>query len=89
MRWTWEPAEVRRAGVLSGRRRGRNRLTGWISQLLGGALVLAVLAEVFFTVLCARSGTSRISERIASVTWALLRGALEDLPLFHSTDLHR
>jgi Ion channel len=49
-------------------------LPGWISQLLGGAVVLAVLADVALTVLCARSGTSVFSERIAAGTWRAFRG---------------
>jgi Ion channel len=67
------------------RRRGEEgfRLTGWISHLLGGAVVLAVLADVFLTVLCARSGTSVFSERIAAGTWRVFRGVAACFPRAH------
>jgi hypothetical protein len=55
-------------------------LPGWISHLLGGAVVLAVLADVYLTVLCARSGTSVFSERIAAATWRAFRGAAAVFP---------
>jgi hypothetical protein len=44
-----------------------------LEQLLGLILMLAVLADVFLTVLYARAGTGLISERLGRLIWHLFR----------------
>jgi hypothetical protein len=44
-----------------------------LEQLLGLTLMLAVLADVFLTVLYARAGTGLISERLGRLIWHLFR----------------
>jgi hypothetical protein len=45
----------------------------WLEQLLGAALVLTVLVDVFLTVLYARIGTGILSSRVARGTWWVFR----------------
>src|SRR5215213_2076478 len=45
----------------------------WLAQILGVALVVAALADVFLTVLYARSGIGVISHRLSRWNWALFR----------------
>jgi len=44
-----------------------------LEQLFGAVLMLAVLLDVFLTVLYARVGTGILSPKLAQVTWRLLR----------------
>src|SRR5215210_7487485 len=41
----------------------------WIEQLFGAALILAILLDVFLTVLYARIGTGILSHHLACWTW--------------------
>lgn len=45
----------------------------WLEQALGALLVIAVLLDVFLTVLYARAGTGIISSRLARLTWEAFR----------------
>lgn len=59
----------------------------WLEQCLGGALVLLGLADLYLTVLYARSGTSLISERLARWTWNCLRLLARLIPRFRHSIL--
>lgn len=50
-------------------------MTRWLEQGFGAVLMLAVLLDVFLTVLYARVGTGIISHPLACVVWRGLRGA--------------
>lgn len=50
-----------------------NVLLAWGEQLLGAALILFVLVDVFLTVLYARIGVGILSRRLAHVTWIAFR----------------
>lgn len=45
-----------------------------IEQLLGAALMLLFLADLFLTVLYARAGTGLIAPRWTRLVWAILHG---------------
>ena len=47
--------------------------TSWLVQALGAAMILAVLLDVFLTVLYARIGTGIISRPLARATWSAFR----------------
>lgn len=55
---------------------------GWLVQCLGGALVLLGLADLYLTVLYARSGTSLLSERLAEWSWHGLRLLARTIPRY-------
>ena len=53
-----------------------------ILQLLGAALVLVALSDIFLTVLYARSGAGLLSDRLHKGLWRLFRGAARSFPRF-------
>jgi hypothetical protein len=52
----------------------------WIEPILGFALILLALADVFLTVLYARIGTGIISHRLACATWRLFKTVTKPVP---------
>ena len=55
--------------------------------LLGAALVIAILADVFLTVLYARVGSSIFSNRLAKLIWRAFRKVADVWPRKHATIL--
>ena len=52
----------------------------WLVQILGAALVVAALADIFLTVLYARSGIGVISHRLSRWNWQLFRRVAAPFP---------
>src|SRR5436190_11352057 len=53
-----------------------------LSTILGAALILIVLADVFLTVLYARMGNGIVSHRLACWTWYVFRAVAKPLPRY-------
>lgn len=53
----------------------RHLFPGWLEQLLGAAVLLAVLLDVFLHVLYARLGAGIFSYHVAHAVWRLFHGA--------------
>lgn len=53
---------------------------GFLLQILGVVLVSAALADVYLTVLVARSGAGLISPRLHRGVWLCLRGLSRPIP---------
>lgn len=58
------------------------RIVAWPLQMLGAGLVLVALADIFLTVLYARSGVSVLSNRVYQGGWGLFRSAALALPSY-------
>ena len=54
----------------------------WLSIILGGLLILFILADVFLTVLYARMGNGIISHRLACWTWYAFRAIARPFPRY-------
>lgn len=54
-------------------------------EIIGAALVLTILADVFLTVLYARVGSSVFSNRLAKLLWRAFRAVAKVLPGQHAT----
>ena len=52
----------------------------WIAQIIGATLVVVALADVYLTVLYARSGIGVISHRLSRWNWRLFRATAAPLP---------